>query len=249
MPTKLGTYLDANAGAPLKPAAVDALYSIFQGEVVPANASSIHVHGRNAKRLLALAREKVAASLGVDPEQILFTSCGSEANQLAISSVLGHSDFQGNSLHWITTPVEHDSTLQMVEEFKARGGEVSFLPLDATGAVDVNALPQLIRPETCLISAVWVNNETGIIHNIQELIRIARTHFQSRKIPVHIDAAQAWGKIPIDLEALGAQYVSFSGHKIGALSGIGALWLGRGCSLKALLPGKQERGVVGVLRT
>ena len=241
MSEKAAIYLDANAGAPLKSCVVEALLSFLKSTpaLIP-NPSSIHIQGRKAKRALAEARERVARSLGpkVDPEQLVFTSSGSEANQMAIRSALETLLKKGSKPHWITTPVEHDSNRQMVSWVESQGGSVSFLPVDQHGLPQVMSLPELIRSDTALISALWVNNETGAITDVAKLAEISTTH----GIPLHIDGAQAWGKLPIDLHQLKAQWVTFSGHKIGALAGAGVLWVGRGTPVVATLLGKQEKG-------
>jgi cysteine desulfurase len=140
--------------------------------------------------------------------------------------------------HWITTPVEHDSVLQLVSWFQGRGGQVSFIPVDSEGSVDVSTLPSLFKPETALVSIAWVNNETGVIADVS----LAATLTKAQGVPLHVDGAQAWGKLPIDVTALGAQFVAFSAHKIGALAGTGVLWVGKGARVNAVLPGKQEKG-------
>ncbi|MDR3607676.1 MAG: cysteine desulfurase family protein [Oligoflexia bacterium] len=241
MERRTAIYLDANAGAPLKPAAIAAIRPLLNSEdgLLP-NPSSIHAHGRKAKRWVAEAREKIAASLGssVDPEQLVFTSSGTEANQLAIRSVLEARLEQGGRPHWILSPIEHDSTLQLVDWLVKRGGGVSFLPVDAQGRIEVSRISDLFRPETALVSVVWVNNETGVIADIPALIQ----ETERRKITLHLDAAQAWGKLPLDLGSLGADLVTFSGHKIGALAGIGLVSIRRGTALHGLIRGKQEKG-------
>lgn len=240
MSTRVAIYLDSNAGAPLKPAALEALSPFLLEKGFLPNPSSIHSHGRIAKRAFADAREKVAQALGpqTDPEQIVFTSSGSEANQLAIRSILEPLLNQGKKPHWVTTLVEHDSCRQLATWLEARGGTVSYLPLDSFGNLEVSKLSEYVRPETALVSAIWVNNETGIVTGVAELARLTRL----KAIPLHLDAAQAWGKLPIDVATLGAQLVTVSGHKIGALAGVGALWVARGIQIEAVLPGKQEKG-------
>jgi cysteine desulfurase len=246
MPTRAGIYLDANAGASLKPRVVLALKSLFEapGTLVP-NPSSIHAHGRVAKRLAAEAREKVAHSLGksTDSEQLIATSGGTEANQLAIRSALEPKLLAGEKVHWVTTPVEHDSCLQMVEWLEARGGKVSYLPVDSNGVplLGESVLVEIVRPETALISIVWVNNETGAVSPIEGLkSKLAGT--KSPRALVHLDAAQVWGKKPLDVEKTGADYVTVSAHKIGGLAGTGFLWIGRGVPLSSSILGKQEKG-------
>ncbi|MBY0472487.1 cysteine desulfurase [bacterium] len=241
------TYLDSNAGAPLRPLVVEKLLSVFAetraGSVLLPNPSSIHAHGRQAKRWIAEAREAVAASLGsgTDPEQVLFTSSGTEANQQAIRSVLEPAlsrNGRATKPHWILTPVEHDSVLQMVSWFQEQGGEVSYLPVDAQGLPHSSELENLWRPETVLLSVIAVNNETGAITDLAPLVQTVR----ARGARIHVDAAQAWGKIPLDLKALDADLVTFSAHKIGALAGVGVVWIHSGVRMQALMRGKQEKG-------
>jgi cysteine desulfurase len=242
MSARTAIYLDANAGAPLKPAALASIQkAVAESSAQALNPSSIHFHGRRAKRLLADAREKIAYSLGpaVDLEQLVFTSSGTEANQLAIRSVLEAQLEKGKKPHWITTPIEHDSVIQMLDWLVMRGGTVSRLAVNHQGRVNVSEVLSLLRPETALISTMWVNNETGVITDIQELVRQVRQH---PSLTLHVDAAQAWGKLPIDLNRLGADLVTFSGHKIGALAGSGLVWVGRGTPLSSLIRGKQEKG-------
>lgn len=241
-------YLDSNAGMPLRPEVSDALRRLLstplvgRGTPLP-NPSSVHSHGRKAKKLLNQSREKIAHSFGphVLPEEILLTSSGTEANQTAIRSALAPALERGERVHWITTRVEHDATLKMTTELKAQGVEVSFLPVDEQGRPRISLLGELVQPSTRLISAIWVNNETGVFTDVMALTQEA----SRLGVPVHLDAAQAWGKVPLDLSACGATWVSFSGHKIGALSGTGVLWRRKGAPLRALIPGQQELGLRG----
>lgn len=234
-------YLDSNSGAPLKPQVVKALQLFLENEnpLLP-NPSSIHFYGRKAKRLVSDAREKLSRSISskTSPEQILFTSSGTEANQWAIRSIFEPLFLKGEKPHWITTPVEHDSVLKMVEWIRSRGGTVDFLEVDQNGSPRIEGLDDLWKKETRLVSVLWVNNETGVISDIQAF---------SKKISefngfLHLDAAQAWGKLDLDVEKSGAHLVSFSGHKIGALNGIGALWHQAGIPLNSILLGSQESG-------
>jgi cysteine desulfurase len=239
MPAAPATYLDSNAGAPLHPSAALAISRVLAVGLVP-NPSSIHAHGRIAKRYVAEARERIALSLGsgTDPEQIVFTSSGSEANQLAIRGVLEPRLARGERPHWITTPVEHDSVRSMAKWLEERGGSVSYLPVDAAGAPVATAIAQLVRPETALVSGVWVNNETGVISDVRAFARAC----SDARVPLHLDAAQAWGKLPVDVDVSGASLVTFSGHKVGAPAGVGVVWLARGTRPEAVIAGKQEKG-------
>jgi cysteine desulfurase len=244
MRTKAATYLDFNAGNPLHSEVVRALSDLLSGRL--ANPSSIHSHGRQAKKLLAEARENIAASLGskTDPEQIIFTSSGTEANQLAIRSALIEALKTHTSPIWLLSPTEHHSTLQMVEWFRAQGGIAEFIPVDINGIPKLDALEILIQQidrtklNIALISTMWVNNETGAITDITAISNLTKQN----KIRLHIDAAQAWGKLAIDVNSMGADYVTFSGHKIGALAGTGMLWINRGVPIHSLVYGLQEKG-------
>ncbi len=245
-------YLDSNAGTPLHPHAIASLREWIDAYQRPTesgeflgNPSSIHSHGRIAKQVLAEAREAVASSLGhnTDSGQVSFTSSGTESNQWVIRSVLEKAFQKTPTPHWITTSVEHDSVLQMQEWFLAKGGQLTLVPVDSKGVLvwDEAAFEEALRPETALISMIWVNNETGVISPIHLASRALK---KSRREDVflHIDGAQAWGKIPIDVQALKADSLALSGHKIGAASGVGVLWLKRGKQLEFFIRGKQERG-------
>ena len=241
MSTRLGIYLDANAGSPLRESAREVLFSLLKDPgVLISNPSSIHTQGRQSKRRLSEAKESIARSFGprVDPEQLVLTSSGTEANQLSVRSILEPKLASGIRPHWITTPIEHDSNQQMIKWLESRGGSVSLLPLDSCGVPCVEAFTDFVRPETALVSMMWVNSETGIIADVPRLAQLCR----ARSIPLHVDAAQVWGKLPVDLSTLGAQLVTFSGHKIGGLSGVGVLWLERGTRVEPHLLGKQEKG-------
>lgn len=251
-------YLDTNAAAPLKPEVRLALTQALEatsysfnlsklsnsmgrsgGEtLLLPNASSTHSFGRLSKKTTIQAREKVARSLGsqVQPEEVYFTSSGTEAIQMAIRSALEPSFLKGDKVHWITTPVEHDATFSMVQWVKERGGDTDFLPVDALGRPRVGDLSKLVRPETKLVSTIWVNNETGVITDVGALGAEA----ENLNLPLHLDAAQAWGKIPLNLTETAAHWVSFSGQKIGALSGTGVLWKSPSAKLLPLILGKQE---------
>ncbi len=249
MSIKAAIYLDANAGAPLKSAAREAILQVLSGvenlgsphsfSLIP-NPSSIHSHGRRAKRLFAEARERIAASLGakVDPEQLVFTSSGTESNQLVVRSVLEPILNSGKPAHWITTTVEHDSNVKLVDWVRSRGGRVSELPVDSEGRIQVEGLEEVFSQGAALLSLLWVNNETGVIADLNPILGLAQRY----GVPVHMDGAQAWGKIPVELTDLRAQYVTFSGHKIGGLAGTGVLWVGRGQTVSPVILGKQEKG-------
>lgn len=261
MPTRIDAskrlFLDANAGVPLLPQVAEDLSDFIQSGTealdsarLTANPSSIHRSGRLAKRRLSEAREQVAASLGddLDPEQIVFTSSGSEANQSVIRSQL-EPHLQGKStVSWVTSPVEHDSVRQMQQDFLRRGGQVIELPIDSQGKIDVHALNAVVQEDTALVSLVWANNETGVISdvvaaaNILHQLNEKRQTLGQSKVVFHVDGAQAWGKLPIQFNSLPWDYLTLSGHKIGAPAGIGVIVGARGRKISGLVLGHQELG-------
>lgn len=246
MSQRSAIYLDSNAAAPLHPRVVEALAAYSSLSL--GNPSSIHAAGRRSKRLIGDARSAIARSLGkrIDPESITFCSSGSEANQWVIRSVL--ACLPGVRPHWVTSAVEHDCTLQLariVEEPQIaaveRNWDCTILPVDDQGRLELQSLERALRADTRLVSFVWVNNETGVIQDPKPLIQAIRARAPGAKI--HVDAAQAWGKLALDLTELGADYVTFSSHKIGAPSGVGLIWSAPGARLcGTLIPGKQEKG-------
>jgi cysteine desulfurase len=219
---------------------VEALHALVnEGASLVPNPSSIHSHGRRSKKILNQSRDLISASIGApDSEQLIFTSSGTEASQLAITSVLDKKLEEGKSVHWITTPVEHSCVLEMVKHYRLRGVEISFLPLDSNGAPQVSAIADLWQPNTALVSAVWVNNETGVITDVKRLAHEVRL----RGGILHLDGAQAWGKQEVKVAELGVHYVGFAAHKIGALAGTGVLYVGPGMSIRPQQKGKQEKG-------
>ncbi len=240
MSARAAIYLDSNAGAPLRPQVLEALLPFLQdpSRIVP-NPSSVHSHGRRGRRALTDAREQVACSLGseTNPLSVTFTSSGTEANQLAIRSELEPRLKSGGSPHWILTAVEHDSVLRCVRWLESNGGSVSFLPVASSGEILWEELPGLLQPETALVSAIWVNNETGVISKAPESVRSV---LLNRGIPLHGDAAQAWGKLELSAAKSGYDHIALSGHKIGALGGIGALWSLDASGVESTLFGLQE---------
>ena len=245
MQTRVATYLDANASQPLKREVIEALVGVTDRSAFPlVNPSSSHALGRRARRLFADAREAIAASIGADAEQLLLTSSGSEANQFVIRSLLQSAlearGAEGPVPHWILCAGDHDSVLQLREWWAQAGGQYAVLPLLPNGQPDLSNLWGLIRPETALLSLCWVNNETGVV---ADLAMVHRTLQSFPWVKLHLDAVQAWGKLPLAVEQLGASAVTLSGHKIGAPAGTGIIWLNRGVRLlHPLIFGKQEKG-------
>lgn len=214
-------YFDHNATTPVSARVLEHLVPALAD--VHGNASSIHHEGQIAKQRLEMARRQTAALLHCDPREVIFTSGGTESNNIAILGL--------GTGHVITTAIEHPSVLNPCAHLEREGGSVTYVQPGA----DVR---EAIRPDTVLISVMHANNETGSIQPIQQIGRIAR----ESGVPLHVDGVQAAGKIPVDVKALGADLYSVSGHKIYAAKGIGALYVRKGLKLKPLLfGGRHER--------
>ena len=211
----MSIYLDYNATAPIDPAVAAQLPEWVANF---GNPSSVHGDGRRAKVALETARSQVAEALGIPTMDVLFTSGGTESNNWALFQILRtHSPL--DPAHLIVSAIEHSCILNAAKFLEAEGVQVTRVKPDGTGLITVSALEAELRPNTRLISVMTANNETGVIQPISELTAMA----QSRNIPFHSDAVQALGKIPIDFTAPGLTLATLSGHKLGALKGIGAL--------------------------
>ena len=222
-------YLDYNASTPIDPAVVAAVRPFLDGDY--GNPSSGHWASTGAKAALETARGQVAALLGCHSDEIVFTSGGSEANNLALKGVFFKSRDQGD--HVITTAIEHPAIVAPCRFLERLGARITFLPVDRTGRVDPDGVRRAITPRTVLISVMHANNEVGTIQPIAEIGAIARDH----GIPFHTDAAQSVGKIPTHVNELGVDLLSIAGHKAYAPKGIGALFVRRGLSLEPLIHG------------
>ncbi|GCE02837.1 cysteine desulfurase family protein [Dictyobacter aurantiacus] len=230
-------YLDYNATTPVDPGVVDAMLpylSTYFG-----NPSSAHAYAQVTRMAMATAREQVALLLGCIPEEIVFTSCGSESNALAIRGAALANRFHGN--HIITQVTEHPAVINVCKSLaRLHGFRITYLPVDKYGRIDPAELEAAIDEQTTLISIMYANNETGTIQPIAELADIARRH----RVLLHTDASQAVGKVPVDIESLGVDFLTLTGHKLYAPKGIGALYVRRGLQLEPLLyGGGQESGV------
>jgi cysteine desulfurase len=228
-------YLDYNATTPVDPRVVEAMLPYLREHF--GNPSSSHAYGLQARAAVEHAREQVAALLECNPDEVIFTGSGSEANNLAIKGIAEANHDRGN--HIITTQVEHPAILEPCRYLEQRGFQVTYLPVDQYGMVDPNDVARSITPHTILITVMHANNEVGTLQSITAIGRIARTH----GIPFHTDAAQSVGKIATRVDELEVDLLTVAGHKLYAPKGVGALYLRRGVQVEPLIHGAgHERG-------
>jgi len=232
-------YLDHNATTPTHPEVKDAMCRVLETQF--GNPSSIYLEGRQAKSALEEARRKLANLLGTTARtarRLIFTGGGSEANNLVIKGVAGAK--RDNRRHVITSAIEHPSVLKVCQWLEKQGFSVTYLPVDEYGRVRPEDLEEALSPHTCLVSIMLANNETGSMQPIRELAALA--HAQGALF--HTDGVQAVGKIPLDVEALGVDFFSLSGHKFHGPKGIGALYIRKGLEVEPLVHGGgQESGL------
>lgn len=234
-------YLDNAASTAVHPEVVKEMMPYF--DVQYGNPSSIHQFGRKAKNAIQKARKQVAALIGAEPDEILFTSGGTESNNTILYGIpkrfksLSH---QLQSSHIITSSIEHEAILEPCRYLEKNGVKVTYLPVDEHGIVNPNDITNSINSQTVIVSIMLANNEVGTIQPIEEISKICNKY----QIPLHTDAVQAVGKIPINVKELGVDALSISSHKINGPKGIGALFIKKGLAIAPeILGGGQENGM------
>ncbi len=230
-------YFDNNATTRVAPEVTEAMIPMlrdFWGNPSSAYAFGSQVHGYVEK-----ARAQVAALIHADPKEVVFTSCGTESNNSAIHSALVTNP---GKKHIITTAVEHSANINFGEFLRKQGHEVTFLPVESDGSLDLHLLEKTIRPDTAIVSIMWANNETGVLFPVEEIAAICR----SKGVLCHTDAVQVPGKLKIDVKQLGVDFLSLSAHKLHAPKGIGMLYVKRRTKYQPyVMGGHQERGKRG----
>ena len=227
-------YVDNNATTQVAPEVMEEMLPYFHD--LYGNPSSMHTFGGQVEQKLREAREKVASLIGATPDEIVFTSCGSESDNTAIrSAIASYPDRK----HIITTRVEHPAIKNLCEYLSKHGYRVTYLPVDRQGRLNLDHLHKSLSNDTAIVSIMWANNETGVVFPIEEIAQVVR----ERGIVFHTDAVQAVGKIPVNVQEVPVDMLSLSGHKIHAPKGVAALYVRRGAKFSPfLIGGHQERG-------
>lgn len=224
-------YLDNNATTQVDPAVVEEMLPWLRDHY--GNPSSAYGLGKYALQAVEVARGRVAALLGCETSEVVFTSCGSESINTAIQSAIA---LDPDRTHIITSGVEHSATMKLCEHLARKGYEVTWLPVDSEGRLDLEKLEKAIRPDTALVSLLWANNETGVLFPVERVAEICR----AKKVLFHCDAVQAVGKIPLNLADAGIHFLSVSGHKLHCPKGVGVLYVNRKVRFTPWLRGSQE---------
>ena len=232
-------YFDHNATTPVDPEVLEAMLPFLSAEY--GNASSIHTFGQRARSAVETARERVAALIGARAQEIVFTSGGTEADNHAIFGIVEAAAGSGTQTHVVTTSIEHEAVLNACQALEKRQTRVTYLEVDREGRIDLESLRAALRPagSATLITVMHANNELGTVQSMEEIGKIAA----EADVFLHTDAVQSAGKVPIDVNAMGIDLLSLSGHKLYAPKGIGALYVRGGTRLRQLLyGGHHQRG-------
>jgi cysteine desulfurase len=224
-------YLDNNATTQVDPAVFEAMMPWLREEY--GNPSSVYSLGKRAAAALDTAREQVASLIDGAPDELVFTSCGSESIN---SAILSAASIDPDKTHIITSAVEHSATIKLCEHLARRGYEITWLPVDELGRLDIERLASAIRPDTALVTLLWANNETGVLFPIEEVAGLTN----ARKVALHVDAVQGVGKLALNVGELGVQFLSVSGHKLHSPKGVGALYIHKRTRFTPWLRGSQE---------
>lgn len=226
-------YLDNNATTPVDPEVLAEMMPFLTEHY--GNPSSAYGLGKKSAEAIELARERVAAILGVEAREIVFTSCGTESTNAAINSALA---MDRDRQHIVTSRVEHSAAIKHCEALARRGTEVTWLGVDANGQIDLKELERSVRSDTALVSLLWANNETGVIFPVEEIAAIVR----KKGAMFHSDAVQAVGKIPMNLASLPVNFLSLSGHKLHCPKGVGVLFVNRRTKFSPYIIGGGQEG-------